>query len=98
MYFFLKPKYGSGDALNEHFQFQSYLKLPSACKITQLNIQTASIGAIMGQPFQIFHDDVQAQDDQKPVEEDSTEIYELDIIVRGFKEKFVKGKVSSWIK
>lgn len=52
----------------------------------------------MGQPFQIFNDDAQAHDDQKTVENDSTEIYELDIIVKGIKEKFIRGKASSWIK
>lgn len=52
----------------------------------------------MGQPFQIFNDDAQADYDQKPAETDSTEIYELDIIVKGFKEKFIRGKASSWIK
>lgn len=94
MYFFLKPKCGLGAALNEHVQLQSYLRLPSACRITQLNIQTSNENAVLPQQFHIFNDD--AHDNREPIENESTELYELNVTVKGFKEKFIKGK-SSWL-
>lgn len=91
MYFFLKPKCGLSASLHEHSQLQSCIRLPSACRITQLNIQRTSENAIMGQNFHIFSDDV--REDQKPAEKESTEVYELNIVVRGFKEKFMKDTI-----
>lgn len=90
MYFFLKPKCGSSASLNDHFQLQNCLRLPSACHITQLNIQTTNENAVMPQYFQIFNDDL--HDDQETMGKESTEIYELNVTVKGFKEKIVKGK------